>query len=366
MGREKEAVAFLLDTSPSMNEPYPSSESNNSNQQKGTSNKTMSTRLSCAKQAIEDMICNLMLSSKLNETMVLLLNTKETRHHLCCDEQVEDGTAMYPHITELSPTDINGFDKSAVAVKMAKPTVELLRALRNVKSVSWGDRNASIGGDFLDGLIVASDAIYQRTEKRKFKRRIVLYTDAAYETQFLDRQQELNIVISGLRALDCCIEVIGLDFSQSAEFKTPMTIKSEDFNDNDSKKVEQSVNNSAREVENEDEYKAIVKQENEKLLIGIAKLTGGFVAAASTIQQVNASTLGKRIPVSMSTKCIFKVAPSIEVNARFALFAKVEQNPTFKSEAIKIDHEGNIKKDPCGNEMTSKISKAITYQDPGE
>ena len=184
----KEAVVFLLDAHPSMNAPYPSNTT------------TSSTRLSCAKEAVEDMVSQLMIQSSQNEVGVIVLNTHATHHHL--QVKSEDGDLVkYPHMTELTTPSVT------------KPNVQLLQDIRNVMCSS----SVYSGCDVCQGMVVAENALRQRTFKKQYRRRLVVFTDAAHKVEAPN--EVLLRVIDKLRELECTLTVIGVDFEHSAQFE---------------------------------------------------------------------------------------------------------------------------------------------------
>jgi hypothetical protein len=95
----KDAVVFIIDTSPSMNTPFPRNDINETSKQQqfktedgagieptsssssSPSSRHPNTRLGCAKQMVQTMIADLMVQSKQNEVCVILLKTPGTSHH---------------------------------------------------------------------------------------------------------------------------------------------------------------------------------------------------------------------------------------------------------------------------------------------
>ena len=239
----KEAVVFILDASPTMGALYPSPSSveketgvcpsgfsnsrrtvdasvtfgsvgDLSKKSVGTGDdslakfeaKEATTRLSCAKSAIESMVSDLMLRSKTNECGVVVLKTADTRHHLAAEEQVADGTAPFPNLIELS--------------EVRRPDVNLLRAVRAVRvSAQAEGGREKVRGDFCDGIVLAADAMHRRTVGKRYRRKIILFTDAEHEVR-VDGAQ-IMMVVDGLKKMECTLIIIGLDFSRSAHFENP-------------------------------------------------------------------------------------------------------------------------------------------------
>jgi ATP-dependent DNA helicase 2 subunit 2 len=340
------------------------------------------TRLAAAKEACVSMITNLILQSKTNECTVVICKSDRTKHHLCAPEQVEAGTAPFKNILELC--------------EMTRPTVSLLRDVMavqpTVKKETNQDgedgrdmmmeipKNDSTSGDLCDGIIVASDALFRKTDKRKYRRRLVVFTDAQHEIN-VDESQ-LMMVVEGLKKLECTLTVIGLDFVNSAEFDKPATeddaagggdAMSEDGSDDEEKEDTDEEEGSDEDVNGDDdsdggdetdkERKARIKDENEKLLISLAKLTGGKVIAASTLQQVLDSTRGRRIPKSTRRKVEFNIAPGLSIQARYSLMLSRANIKSLKREVVLVDKEGNPKKNSLNEEMMAGVESETSHWD---
>jgi hypothetical protein len=338
----KEAVVFLLDAHPSMNAPYPSN---------GASS-TTSTRLSCAKEALEGMISQLMIQSKQNEVGVIVLNTEAVKS--------EDGWGTNPHMTELSLPCVT------------RPSVELLQTVRRVKCAS---RNFH-GGDVCKGLLMAEKGLRQRTFKKEFARRLVVFTDAAHNVD--SSHKDIRQVIDKLRELDCTLTVIGVDFERSVQFEEPLAAEQaavkdkgeEDYENDDGDKADSDESNdttegeSMDEEEDDEEYPLTFKRENEELLISIARLTGGSIIAASTMKEIAESTLGKRIPKSAKKKIQFHIAPGLKLEAKCSLLLSRAPFPSLKKDAVLLDESGQPKVDGNDEVISHKIVHDTIHWDP--
>jgi Ku70/Ku80 beta-barrel domain/Ku70/Ku80 N-terminal alpha/beta domain len=333
----KDAVVFLLDSSPSMNVPYPA-------------NAKTSTRLSSAKTALEGMLSNLMIQSKTNEAAVIVLKTKETRHQLDHDD--------FPNLTMLGDGCVT------------RPTVELLREVSKIEtSVKEGDMR-DIRGDVCDGIIVAADALRKRTIGKKYSRQIIIFTDAAHAL-VIDQEQILRVVDS-LREMGCQLAVIGLDFTESAEFETALQVKEEasvelktmEYDKDDETGDESGNSDEGSEDEEDEPSPEEIKRETEKFLVGVARLTGGSVQAATSMQSLLDSTLGKRIPKSTRRKFDFHIAPDIVLECRFSLLLSRANLPSLKKEAIIFDEDKKPMKNGIGELMTSEIKISTEHFDP--
>ena len=360
----KEAIVFILDVSPSMNETSAST------------TEPKQTRLSCAKEALVLLLADLIIRRKDNEAGVILLKTRSTCHHLynpelalnnCNNEAIQENVP-FPHISELS--------------EIRRPTSELLRKVRSVEVDFHEEESDSShtdirAGGFCDGIILAANAMYNRTYGKRFRRRIMLFTDAANEIHI--DGEGMDKAVEGLRILQCPLTVIGLDFSRSVEFLSPVTTcnlssNSDDFDELEKNGIKSTAshpdNKTAKEYnkENEDEDLLVhsVQEENEKLLISLTKWTSGKVLAASDLSQILKSTVGKRVPTSVLSKVMFCIAPGLSVPARISLLTSKATLPTLKNEVEKLDSDGQVMFDDMGNLMTSEICASTTYWDVDE
>lgn len=391
----KEAVVFILDSSPSMNTPYPNADADPrvkaekclaENQIGGNddvyksatmleSNST-GTRLSCSKKALETMISDLMLKSVQNEVCVIVCKTARTAHHKLAatmdleEEEEVQGDIPFPNLTELT-------------AGVTRPTVDLLRRVWQIETVKSQEEAASLRGDIFDAIVLAADALYERTNNRKYQRKIVLFTDAEHEV-VMDVQQ-LLIVVDSLRSMDCRLEVIGLDFEMSAEYDEPVSAESatgikveQQPGDSTEEKEEGSIDdskdenneipsdNERDENDNEEIHHVVYssKEDREELLLSLTEKTGGTVVAASTLQQLLEADKGKRIQTATKRKFELRIAPGLSVEARYLLMMSRASYPTLKKEAYMVDEEGRPRINALGQQMTDKITEIVSYIDP--
>ena len=365
----KEAIVFILDLSQSMNETSASS------------SESKQSRLSCAKEALILLLADLIIRRKDNEAGVILLKTHTTRHHLHnpeltsknCNNAQRQKDIPFPNITELS--------------EIRRPTSELLRKVRNVEVECHGtysqedsdsSHTDSRTGGFCDGIILAANAMYNRTYGKRFRRRIIIFTDAANEINI--DGEGMDKAVEGLRMLECPLTVIGLDFSRSVEFISPVVacdlgsisdendgIKSNALPHPDNKTtMEHNTGKEDEDIPVHESASDSVKAENEKLLISLTRWTSGKVLAASDLSHILKSTIGKRVPRSVLSKVTFCIAPGLSVPARISLLTSKANLPTLKTEVDKIDADGQVMFDDFGNIMTSEICASTTYWDIDE
>jgi len=337
----KEAVAFVIDASPSMKATYPS-----------CLDGELSTRFSCAKQALVAMISDLMLQSIQNEVTVVVCKTPGTHHHMIAageDVDAEDDVA-FPNVTELTDG-------------VVRPSVDLLRRISSLEATEE-DKAVGLRGDICDAILVAADAIYHRSNKRKFQRRIVLLTDAGHDV-VLDIQQTLHVVES-LRDLDCRLAVIGMGFSQAsrAEYAEPANGCDQDF-----KRIKTESTEKDSDTQELNDSEGIIvypsKSDRERLLSSLVEKTGGFIMPADTLQQVLEMNKGKKLNAAVRRKFIFHVAPGLSFEARSMLTTKKLAFPRISTEAAMVDEETKeALRDSSGQEMMCKVTSVVNYANP--
>ena len=169
----KQAVVLILDANSSMAASYDDG----------------STRFECAKRVAQNLICDLMIQSKTHEVGVIVLKSPKTYHHFHEEEDSEgdeieqqdlamplvsrdEDDLPFPNILEM------GGDGNSTWVRSPTPT--LLRKINNLQVTKDATH---LRGDFCDGIIVATDSLHRRTNKKKFQRRIVLITDAEHKVE---------------------------------------------------------------------------------------------------------------------------------------------------------------------------------------
>ena len=383
----KQAVVFIIDAAPSMNEPYKNASKDDSTSNKGTN---IQTKLEAAKEAITGLVTELMLESKTNECSIIVLNTEKTNHHLHCDDDKEvqdaldeddDYEIMFPKITELCP--------------IIRPNLDLLRDLQKVSVVAnerdSSDEDESRQGGFCDGILLAAASMRKKTAGKKFARKIILFTDAEREVDI-----DFDLVddaIEDLRDMNCTMTVIGLDFKRSAEFDEAAAIESgeqeedqqegcdekrrrdsddttvdeaetnieqdpEDTNMNDNNMDERPDSPSDEQVRAER-----VKDDNEMFLISFTKYTGGEVHAASEIQQMLTESMGKRLTKSTLSKIEFHIAPGITINARMSIATSKQNVPSLKKHAVSFDAEGKVIRNMFGEMIGEPVVQNTIHCD---
>lgn len=370
----KEAVVFILDTCLSMNSPYPSKDSE-------------STRLSQAKRAIINAIADQSWRSKTHECGCIVLKTGLTHHHMAQMDGIDDENALGYYFRKVARgkkvhVDLDADDEvhfpNLIEFDLNRITPQTLRAISHVCSTSDESNADAMQGDLCDGLIVAADALYQRTSGKKFKRKIVLFTDAEHKVS-VDGSQ-LQAVLDGLNKMECEVIVVGINFDEEKDFS--ITAKSDDagikqedddndqpdnITSNDAPTAEETDNSIKEEgvVDNEDmedqkmesDSNARVKRENQMLLMSIAKETGGCVLATKgadiedVLQRKMPSKAGRKNAQRYETD--FHIAPNLAVTVKLSKMTEQCNLPSLKKAAVQFDPDsGDALRDGAGELMT--------------
>ncbi len=329
----KEAVVFIIDTSPSMNAPYPNhqedSGANSSSVPTTTTTATTTTRLECAKQVVVSMISDLILKSKTNEVSVILCKTLQTKHHKIASstDYAETGDDVpFPHLTELTPG-------------IVRPTAALLRQIMDIQSTTTNDDDTTTttkhDGDLCDAIILAADAFHERGTHYKFQRNMILLTDAEHEL-VLDVKSML-LIIDKLRSMECQMQVFGFDFGAGAKYPEPIAVHSTgSISSKRMKTIKEEEENTGSHTNDMDFVAYSTKYDREQLLISLTEKTGGAVIAVSTLQQLLKAQQGRRIQNSVLTKFEFRMAPKISFEARFFLLMSKQSFPKLITKAVKV------------------------------
>ena len=375
----KEAVVFILDTFPSMNAPYPSKDSE-------------SSRLSQAKRAIINTIADQSWRSKTHECGCVVLKTGLTHHHMAVMEGIDDENALGYYFRKVArgkkihvDLDDDIHFPNLIEFDLNRVTPQTLRAISRVCTTSDDSNCDVMQGDLCDGLIVAADALYQRTNGKKFKRKIVLFTDAEHKVT-VDGAQ-LQAVLDGLNKMDCEVIVVGIEFDDEKDFSSTAKSEHDDNDDfgqplsdaiksNDApngKESDSGMENGAdidsegmEDQKVESDSKARVKRENQMLLMSIAKETGGCVLAANGVDIED--VLHRKMPSKAGRKNAqryetdFHIAPNLTVTVRLAKMTEQCNLPSLKKAAVQFDPEsGDALRDGAGELMTHDCGKLTRH-----
>ncbi|KAL7541629.1 hypothetical protein ACHAWF_006985 [Thalassiosira exigua] len=379
----KEAVVFVLDTNVTMNAPYPPQ---NRPDARGCSDHEP-TRLSQAKEAVLGSIIDLMWRSKTHEAGLVVLKAGATHHHLSEIERIADDVDVGKFFRRCGGgaklDRYEGADGGSdvfpnlVEFELKRPTPSTLRAMNDAQCTISESMASTVQGDFCDGLILAADALHRRTNGKKYKRKIVMITDAEHEVEV--NGEQLQCVLDGLNKMGVILIVVGIGFEEDIG----MEDAGSDSDDDIDAKPDAAVSGPAKEdsdvmikeegnpdemmvgVKAETDMQQLVKRENEKLLLSIARETRGFIVAANGANL--SDVLQTKLPLlagntsSTRKNAEFRIAPELTLVAKSSKLMEKKNLPSTIKEAYQFDPKtGEKLRDGTGELMTSPV-KNVTY-----
>ena len=145
---------------------------------------------------------------------------------------------------------------------------------------------------------------------------------------------ELNVVLTGLKDMNTEITIIGLDFDTEGEFGANLGREKPSKLQKAMQAIqeEESEGDEEEESDSSSEASVNVKEENEKLLMSIAKITGGAVTAARNLIEMMKVAGTKKIPRSTKKKMEFTLAPNLVLNAEYSLLVSKANLPTLRTQ----------------------------------
>lgn len=374
----KEAIIFIVDANHTMNVPYPNNASNRDND-------SPITRLSAVKEAILQKITSMAWLSKEHEFGIVILKTEHTHHHLYSTNSTNISKFFSVKTTKLEEVDDAPFPNQ-IEMDLTRPSRHMLNTIRSIRATP--DTVQTPEADFCQSLILAADTLYRRTSGKKYKRTIMLFTDAEHEVE-VDGER-LECVLNGLKKMDVEFQVVGLGFQEEGVFVKEEDVMEEfddemihehdgssnenevvdlcddDDDEGDRKMSHQDETNDAVTTDDFQDLRILIKRENEKLLISLTQQTGGCVLAANG--QDITSLLGTyRKDTNASgtkttrNKCEFRITPNLTIEARYCKMIAPKAIPSLKKDAYILDETtGEPMVDGGGEYMTTPID-SITY-----
>ena len=440
----KEAIVFILDANVTMDAPYPPPgggnesgvEDSSLSSSSTTTTTETTTRLVQARDAVLDIIVDRMWKSKQNEAGVVVLRAGTTHHHLSALETIEDDDVDIGRFFRRcgGGANLDGYAApedvvfpNIVEFALDRPSPRTLRSVRDVRCTinesmassseskvrmgGNGGNGGEVRGDLCDGLILAADALYRRTCGKKYRRRIVMITDAEHEVR-VDGEQ-LQFVLGGLSKMEVELIVLGIGFEEGRPCGIP--IKDEDSddggkNDHRDENNERDENPEAVQTMDNEKPEAVVsmeddddiiggalvkeeegnpdeifddvkrensvriefiKRENEKLLHSIARETGGCILAANGAHLTE--LLRTKLPSvsgltnSMGKKVDFRIAPGLSLVVKSAKLTSQQNLPTTVKEAYQFDPRSGEKLRDGNGELMTLPTRTQTdhYDDDG-
>jgi len=104
---------------------------------------------------------------------------------------------------------LGGYENVTVTQHLSKPTLEFLRYIDKIQPTPQN-------GDWIDGLVVASQMIDKHCGKKKYNKRIFLITDGQSK---VGNPSDLKQIAESLKAAEIKLNVIALDFCNELQFE---------------------------------------------------------------------------------------------------------------------------------------------------
>ncbi|KAG6970164.1 hypothetical protein JG688_00004992 [Phytophthora aleatoria] len=298
MSRTKEAVVVLLDVGASMCMPLRERVSISDKNRQDAGDELQHTRFAAAVAAVENAIQQKLFFKPKDEVGIVAYGSEETDNQLN-EEQGED---EYGNVQVVNSID--------------SPTLHMIKRLRELKP----SKSEETKMDILDGMIVALDLLFRRTDGKKYDKRLMIITDAAAK---IADAGDLESVVTMMQNMEVKLQVIGLDFQHT-------TIKPKD------KKVDEEMPEAA--VKDEPMEPAAsgpdrIKAENEKMLVSIANEVGGEVCSVSKRMQLLAQGMKKTVALTTKFRGPLEFGDALGIPLYCYLKTKTATLPTLSKES---------------------------------
>ncbi|KAF1323366.1 Atp-dependent dna helicase, partial [Globisporangium splendens] len=228
--------------------------------------------------------------------------------------------------------DEDGYRNVSILWSIDTPTLHMCERLRELKPAS---ESSDTKVDILDGLIVALDLLFRRTEGKKYEKRLLVITDAA---ERITDAADVESVVQMIQNMDVKLQIIGIDFTNTTD-----DVKKEEVQP-DGMKPEDS----GHDVKREDAAMSSVKVENEKMLVSIAQEVGGEVNAVSKRMHLLAQGMKKTVALTTKFRGMLEIGSDFGIPVFCYLKTKVATLPRLSKESqVSYDKEtqGKVKVD---------------------
>ncbi|TDH67454.1 hypothetical protein CCR75_005968 [Bremia lactucae] len=307
MSRAKEAIVILIDVGVSMRAPLRERLTVRDTWQKDGASELQHTRFAAALAAVENVIQQKLFFKPKDEVGIVAYGSEETENQLN-EEQGED---EYRNVEVVNSID--------------SPTLHMIKRLRELKPSASEDTKV----DILDGIIVALDLLFRRTDGKKYDKRLMIITDAA--TKIADAG-DLESIVTMMQNMEVKLQVIGLDFEHT-------TIKPKDVEmDNEINEdaiKEEIVDNAVKDESMEQVPSKLnnIKAENEKMLVSIAHEVGGEVCSVSKRMQLLAQGMKKTVALTTKFRGSLEFGNNFGIPVYCYLKTKTATLPTLSKES---------------------------------
>ncbi|DBA04493.1 TPA: hypothetical protein N0F65_011041 [Lagenidium giganteum] len=223
----------------------------------------------------------------------------ETRNQL----NEEQGEGEYSNVSVLSAIDT--------------PTLHMCNVLKQLRPTA----DPAVKVDILDGLIVALDLLFRRTDNKKYEKRLLVITDAASR---IHDASDVGSVVEMIQSMDVKLQIVGIDFTHSTENTVK---KEEDGSDDVTVKTEEPPRTTPAEMADE------IKVENEKMLVSVAREVNGEVQSASRRMQLLSQGMKKTVALVTKFRGNLEVGSDFGIPIFCYLKTKVATLPTLAKES---------------------------------
>ncbi|KAJ8546812.1 hypothetical protein ON010_g11423 [Phytophthora cinnamomi] len=175
--------------------------------------------------------------------------------------------------------------------------------------------------DILDGLIVALDLLFRRTDGKKYDKRLMVITDAAAK---IADAGDLESIVTMIQNMEVKLQVIGLDFQHT-------TIKPQKDNEGDEEMPEAVVKDEPAAAATAGPER--IKAENEKMLVSIANEVGGEVCSVSKRMHLLAQGMKKTVALTTKFRGPLEFGDALGIPVYCYLKTKTATLPTLSKES---------------------------------
>ncbi|CAI5743114.1 unnamed protein product [Hyaloperonospora brassicae] len=304
MSRAKEAVVVLLAAGASMRVPLreranarPSDES----QRESGETTAHHTRFAAAVAAVENVVQQKLFFRPKDEVGIVVYGSEDTDNQL----NEEQGDDEYRNVQVVNSID--------------SPTLHMVKRLRELKP----SQREEVKVDILDGLIVALDLLFRRTDGKKYEKRLMVITDAAAK---IADAGDLESIVAMIQSMEVKLQVIGLDFQHTS---TSTKLHGHEATDAGKTKVVcKDEPGAAPKSEAE-----LIKDENEKMLVSIANEVGGEVCSVSKRMQLLAQGMKKTVALTTKFRGALEFGDTLGIPVYCYLKTKTATLPTLSKES---------------------------------
>ncbi|CAH0489472.1 unnamed protein product [Peronospora farinosa] len=300
MSRTKEAVVILLDVGVSMRLPLHERMSFNEKNRFDRDDEVQHTRFAAAVAAVENVIQQKLFFQPKDEVGIVVYGSEDTDNQLN-EEQDEE---QYRNVKVVNSIDTPTL-QMVKRLRELKPSQSeetkecLLYQLMELCPFHCTDRIVAMQVDILDGLIVALDLLFRRTDGKKYNKRLMVITDAAAK---IADAGDLESIVMMIQNMEVKLQVIGLDFQHT--------------------KIKAEEGDSAR-----------IKDENEKMLVSIANEVGGEVCSVSKRMQLLAQGMKKTVALTTKFRGSLEFGDTFGIPVYCYLKTKTATLPTLSKES---------------------------------